>query len=420
MVTQTTLRAQDALDSIRTGRELNAADAASIRRRMVLDGFKWDPQVGDTNTIAPFPIILRAACWRELASLAEKLASELSAAEAALFERPDLHGQLGLPWRFRQLLRRADRASLTPSAARALRFDFHLTDDGWRISEVNSDVPGGFTEASNLPALMMPHYPGTRTAGHPADVWADALCETAAGAHIGLLAATGFMEDQQIMAYLASLLGRRGFIAHFIGPRDIVWRDGLAYTRSCAESKPLSAIVRFFQAEWLASSRRKCGWPMLFVGGRTPVTNPATAALVESKRFPLIWDKLGVALPTWRSLLPETRAPRDAPWQTDDGWLVKSALCNTGDTVSIRELLTPRQWHRVCRDVRWRPGHWLAQRRFSPMPLDSPAGKIYPCFGVYTINGRASGIYGRFSLKPLIDFAATDVAVLIEEVTDDA
>jgi hypothetical protein len=31
------------------------------------------------------------------------------------------------------------------------------------------------------------------------------------------------------------------------------------------------------------------------------------------------------------------------------------------------------------------------------------------------VNGRAVGAYGRLSEKPLIDFAAVDVALLIEE-----
>jgi hypothetical protein len=37
---------------------------------------------------------------------------------------------------------------------------------------------------------------------------------------------------------------------------------------------------------------------------------------------------------------------------------------------------------------------------------------MYPCLGVYTIDGRAAGIYGRLSARPLVDYAAVDVAVL--------
>jgi hypothetical protein len=149
-------------------------------------------------------------------------------------------------------------------------------------------------------------------------------------------------------------------------------------------------------------------------GGKTPVLNSIAAMVSESKRFPLTWDKLSVKLPTWRALLPETRDPWDAPWSRDDGWLLKSALCNTGDTVSIRELMSSRHWIRTRMEVLLRSGHWIAQRRFESLPVATPIGPRHACLGVYTVNGKAAGAYARISEKPLIDFAATDVALLVE------
>jgi hypothetical protein len=40
---------------------------------------------------------------------------------------------------------------------------------------------------------------------------------------------------------------------------------------------------------------------------------------------------------------------------------------------------------------------------------------MYPCLGVYTVNGEASGIYGRMSAKPFIDYSSTDVAILVRD-----
>jgi hypothetical protein len=40
---------------------------------------------------------------------------------------------------------------------------------------------------------------------------------------------------------------------------------------------------------------------------------------------------------------------------------------------------------------------------------------MYPCIGVYTIGGRACGIYGRLSRNPVVTYTAADVAVLIEK-----
>jgi hypothetical protein len=39
---------------------------------------------------------------------------------------------------------------------------------------------------------------------------------------------------------------------------------------------------------------------------------------------------------------------------------------------------------------------------------------MYPCLGVFTVDGRAAGIYGRLSPRPVIDYAAVDAAVLTD------
>ena len=135
---------------------LHADDFARLRRRLVLEHFKWDPQVGDVETLARYPLVLPAATVRGLAALAEALAAESKAAERELLARPDLLRRLGLPRRIRRVL--ADGSTPpTPAAARVIRFDFHPTPDGWRISEANSDVPGGYAESSHFAQLMAEH-----------------------------------------------------------------------------------------------------------------------------------------------------------------------------------------------------------------------------------------------------------------------
>jgi hypothetical protein len=47
--------------------------------------------------------------------------------------------------------------------------------------------------------------------------------------------------------------------------------------------------------------------------------------------------------------------------------------------------------------------------------VETPIGPRHVCIGVYTVNGRAAGAYARFSAKPVIDFAAVDVALLLED-----
>ncbi|HLH56340.1 MAG TPA: glutathionylspermidine synthase family protein [Verrucomicrobiae bacterium] len=399
---------------IRAGSALDSETALDLRRRAALEGCKWDSQVGDVTTLAPFPLVMKRSVWDHLSARAEQLTAEAAEAEQEISGRPDLLRQLGLPRRLQAVL--ADEAPLSPAAGRIIRFDFHLTTEGWRVSEANSDVPGGFSEASHFTAIMAEHFPGLEPAGNPGHQWCDALLGLiGSGGVVALLSAPGYMEDHQVVSFLATELRRRGCQAHLAKPEQIRWREGHAYLDTLWYRGPLDAVVRFYQAEWICRLPESACWQQFFRGGKTPVANPALATITESKRFPLLWDKLSVDLPTWRALLPETRDPRQVAWSGDDGWLVKTAMCNTGDTVSIRQLMPAKQWLRTRFNVLLKPNQWVAQRRFESVPVPTPAGQRHVCIGVYTINGRTAGAYARVAEKPLIDFAAVDVALLVEQ-----
>ena len=409
-----TLRPAEAPSVLRAENPVDAKVFAGLRRSALLEGCKWDPQVGDVDTLSRFPLVLKSNAWRWLATQAEQLTAETIAAEQELSRRPDLIGCLGLPRALRAVL--AGEAPLTPAPGRIMRFDFHHTTQGWRLSEANSDVPGGFTEASHFTPMMAELFPRLRPSGNPADDWIAALAAAAGPSGVvALLSAPGYMEDHQVIAFLAARLRERGCGAHPARPEQIVWRDGVAHIETAWHRGPLDSIVRFYQAEWLCRLPRKTGWEHFFRGGRTPVANPALAVLSESKRFPLVWDSLSTALPAWRRLLPETRDPREAPWMHDDGWLLKTAMCNTGDTVSKREWMSRRHWLRTRWAVGLSANNWVAQRCFESVPVSTPLGSRHVCVGVYTVNGRTAGAYCRFSEKPVIDYAATDVALLIDD-----
>jgi glutathionylspermidine synthase len=380
---------------------------AEIRREMELVHCKWDAQVGDVSTLTPFPLLVSTATWNSLSAQAEALAAETVALEEALLERPDLHRAIALPRPLRALF--GSGAKPTPAAARVMRFDFHWTTGGWRISEVNSDVPGGFTEATSFTRLVASS--DARPAGDPVAAIVASLVR-----HAGVVAfinAAGHMEDHQVVAYLAKELPRSEVIA----PSHLRFSDGRAYIENEWCKSPVAAIYRFFQAEWLPRLPKSIEWQPLFVNGRTPVVNPGWAVLTESKRLPLVWDRLNVSIPNWRRLLPETRALSDAPWSNDDDWLIKTAYSNTGDTVSVRAAMSAADWRLRVWEARLRPGKWLAQRRFELVPLRAPDpfGDLYPCIGVYTVDGRAAGAYARVSSNLVIDAFARDIALLISE-----
>lgn len=416
----------------RSAPSVDAVSFARVRRQAIFDCCKWDPQVEDVATLAPFPLLLRRAVWDELAALAEALAAEAEAAEAELLLRPDLHRLLGLPRPVRRVLRQAatrgGRCLRGRGAARVMRFDFHATPEGWRISEVNSDVPGGFNEASGFTRLMASRYPGTAPPGDPAGRLADAVADAVPpGGTVALVHATAYTDDRQVMVYLARELAARGLRPVLTAPDHLRWRDGRAYLLGeggLGETEEgggrVDFVLRFFPGEWLPNLPRACSWERFFYGAETPIGNPASALLTQSKRFPLVWRCLRTPLPTWQRLLPETRDPRDADWRRDGGWVLKPALGRVGDSIGIAGTTTEKEWKLIRKGVRWHPGDWVAQRRFTAEPLRTPEGEVYPCIGVYTIGGQAAGAYGRAASRPLIDHKAQDVAVLLEdEVCDE-
>jgi glutathionylspermidine synthase len=394
---------------------LPAVDASSIRRRAIFECCKWDPQVGDVSTIADVPIVLAAEDWQELVQTATLLAAEVAAAERELRHRPDLHELLGLPRTIRRVLRRASEQEPAPGA-RFIRFDFHHTETGWRISEANTDVPGGLNEASGLPRLIAPHVPGTRAAGDVAAYYAAGVLATLPeGAHVALAHATAYADDRQVMTYLAQRFEARGARVSLVSPAHLRWREGRAAVETAWESGPLDAVVRFYPAEWMDNLPDGCGWTSFFECTSTPVSNPGTALLTQSKRFPLAWDHLHTPMPTWRARLPETRDPRDVRWQGNDGWVLKPALGRVGEDVGIAGVTPPAEWARIARDARRHPSYWVAQRRFAATPLRIGETDRYPGVGVYTVDGRVAGAYGRIAERPLIDARARDAAVLIAD-----
>jgi len=392
---------------------LDAAQCEALRRRAIFDCCKWDPQVEDTPSLAPFPLVLEADAWSRLAGAAEALARETLATEEELVQRPDLHRRLGLPGAVRRRLQEIPRLGATAGVARVMRFDFHPTAEGWRVSEVNSDVPGGFIEAAGVARLVSSHYEGFEPPGDPARALADAAArEAPPGGLVCLVHATAYTDDRQVMAYIGRELEGRGLRACLASPAHLRWTDGRARLVCDWLDAPVDLLLRFFPAEWLPETPAACGWPAFFRGGRTPVANPAHALLTQSKRLPLVWDELKTPLDAWRALLPETRSPRDAPAR-DPAWVLKPAFGRVGEAIGLAGVAEPKTLRFATRHARWHPRHWVAQRRFESLPVATTGGAFHACVGVFTVDGRAAGAYGRVARRPLIDWRAQDAAVLV-------
>lgn len=387
---------------------LSEPEYQRVRKDVIFHCGKWDPQVEDTNTIASEPIILKRGAWQELKATAELLHAEAIAAEEELADRPDLHRKLGLSRALCSALRRSRPSSLED--VRVMRFDFHFTRSGWMISEVNSDVPGGFNEASGMSKLFAELYPETEVIGDPARDLADQIAQRIGPSGIvALVHATAYTDDRQVMVFLGRALERAGLSTHLVAPDNVRWRRGRAGVVTDWYSGTVDYLVRFFPVEWMPNLPERSEWSS-FLTGATPASNPGRAAISQTKRFPIVWDELNTPVPTWRRALPETRCPKSVNWQRDEEWVLKPAFGRVGDGIGLRGQVEMKNWVAIARDAGKHPLDWAAQRRFEAIP--TPSG-LYPCFGVFTINGRAAGVYGRATPRPLIDHRAKDIAVLM-------
>jgi len=381
--------------------------------RMTFDHHKWDSQFEDVETLSRRCLVLDWESWEQLRRQSEQLWREALAAEEEIQNRPDLCRELGLGRILGRACTRAAGRTPATGMARVMRFDFHFTSAGWRISEANADVPGGFIEASAFAELACRYYGGTVCAPDATDQYAQAIVAAlGGGARIALVHATAYTDDRQVMLFLADRFAARGLEPVPAGPTDLLWTAGRA--ELAGGGGRLDGIVRFFPAEWLPNIPRRHTWRRFFQESVTPQSNPGYSLIVQSKRFPLLWDRLDTDLPTWRGLLPETRDPRDAAWRDSDEWVLKPALGRVGEGIGIRGVTAEMEWRRIVKEVRKHPRYWAAQRRFAMLATQSAGANLYPCLGVFVIDGKACGIYGRASSRPLIDSRAQDIPILLK------
>ena len=184
------------------GASLSPESFRQLRLRAIFDYCKSDPQCGDVDVLAKFPLLLTAGTMRELARLAEALTREALAAEVEILKKPLLLKTLSIPTAIRSYLRVAG-AERETRHVRVMRFDFHFTTEGWRISEVNADVPGGYVEASGWNALFAAQRDDFLAPPDPTREYAKAICAALApGSLIALAHASVYSEDRQVMVHI--------------------------------------------------------------------------------------------------------------------------------------------------------------------------------------------------------------------------
>ena len=382
------------------------------RRDVIFGAYKWDPMVSDSNTVARQALLISPETAAELEQMAVALTQETLAMENALLRQLPLVRALGLPLRLRRALLRT-RNYDPQGHVRLMRFDLHPTEAGWQVSEVNSDVPGGLAEASVLPEIAAPYFPGfVPGVDFGQRFLAAHQYKLPPGGTVAFVHATSYSDDRQVMEFLADRFEAAGYRTLMAAPDHLRWENRRAVSLIFGHEGPVDAIVRFFPLEWLPDLPRRADWRGYFDTETLSCNHPA-AIVTQSKRLPLVWDRLELELPTWRRLLPETRDPRQAK---GEGWIYKPAMGRVGEGISIREAMSPKEYRSILRAVKRYPKDWTAQRRFTSVPLETEEGeRFHLCVGVFTVDGQCAGFYGRISPGPRIDSKAKDIPILVSK-----
>ncbi len=386
------------------------------RLTLMFDCYKWDPQFLDNNTIAKHALVLTKQEHKELQRLTESLDQETRNAEEFLNQHLELTKPLALPKSVSKEIKKMKNYE-PDRHIRLMRYDFHpITNGKWAISEVNSDVPGGFAESSLMPQAAMALFPQEQFWHKDfGDVLVQAIVEKVPeNGRIMLVHCTCYSDDRQVMQFLGDKLKSRGYRVIYGAADHLNFEDQRAISILDGNEGEIDGIIRFTPLEWLTEMKPK-RWQGYF-DTTTVSCNHPVAIFAQTKRFPLVWDVLeqnGISMTMWRELLPDTIEVKDAKGK--EGYIFKPACGRVGEKISIKEACRGNEYKQILSDVQKHPKKFLAQKRFDSQPLVDANGKEYHvCLGSYAVNGAHAGYYARISDLPRIDSHAADIPVLIE------
>lgn len=384
---------------------------------LMFDAYKWDPQFFDSNTIAKQALVITDEEHKELERLTEQLDEETRKAEDLLNKNLKLAKPLALPKKIYKELKKMKNYD-PDKHIRLMRYDFHPTIEGkWAVSEVNSDVPGGFAESSIMPQRAIDVLNKKRYwYKNFGDILTNAIIKKVkAKGTIVLVHCTSYSDDRQVMQFLGDKLKQLGFRIIYAAADHLRFKNQEAFSILDGNEGKVDAIIRFTPLEWLIDIKPK-HWEGYF-DTITPSCNHPIAIFAQTKRFPLVWDQLekqGIRLSTWRQLLPETVEVKNAKHKND--YIFKPACGRVGEKISIKEACKEDEYRKIMADVKKHPKKYLAQKKFNSKPLISEEGEsFHVCLGSYSVEGKHAGYYARISKLPRIDSYAADIPVLIEK-----
>jgi len=383
----------------------------------IFDGYKWDPQFYDKNTIAGHVLVITKKEADEIFSLTKKLSAETIEAENFLNNNLKIAKALLLPKKIKPHLKKMSNYKPERNL-RLMRFDFHpVVGGGYAVSEVNSDVPGGFAESSVLPKIAI-NYLGKQKYRYInfGDILVNGIqTKVKAGGKIAIVHCTSYSDDRQVMQFLGDKLEILGYKVQYIAGDHLKFENKKAISVLYENFGEVDFVFRYTPLEWLAAMKKQKAWHGYF-DTVTPSCNHPVSMFAQTKRLPLIFAKLqkyGIDLSAWRALLPETLEVKDA--KNKEGFIFKPACGRVGEGISIKEACKKDEYQKILKDVKKHPKQYIAQKMFISQPLTTPEGDCcHLCLGSYSVEGKPAGFYARISRTRRIDSFAEDLPVIIE------
>lgn len=389
----------------------------NYRLQAMFDCYKWDPQFCDNNTLAKYVLVLTKEENDEVIKLTKKLDKETRLAEEYLNKHTNIAKKLALPKKIIEKIPNMRNYDNTKNI-RLMRYDFHPDiNHNWVVTEVNSDVPGGFAESSLLPDLARKtiNIPGLEYTSFGEKMVKSINNKLNKTGTIMMVHCTCFSDDRQVMQYMGDRLKKEGYKIIYGAADHINFKGKDAYCILDNNQAKIDLIFRFTPLEWLIQMKPR-RWDGYF-NSETISCNHPVAIYAQSKRFPFVWndlEKANINMETWKNLLPETLEVKDLGKR--QGFIYKPVYGRVGEKISIKEACKGDEYKKIIEDVAKHPKQYLAQKKFKSLPLKGEDGKEYHiCLGSYTIEGEHAGYYARISEYPRIDSYAADIPVLIEK-----
>lgn len=371
-----------------------AAEFYAYRLEQIFDGYKWDHQAsGEQATISDKVVLLDDANFSFLKTKAEALHAETVAMETELLRNKSALLELGLSDRLAEGL--ASSNYQPTNHIRMMRFDFHPTLKGWAVSEVNSDVPAGFQEASLHPKFATRYFEGYEPVGDFAQSFLAATVtkNLSAKGTVGCIYDSHTVEDAQMFGFLGDYLKSRGYRTLHAEPNQLKWQRNRAVGADI--------LMRHYPAEWMEFM------PDIdlssYLNAVTPSCNHPQAVIAQSKRLPLLWRKLDSPHQTWQQLLPKT-----IPAAGRRGYVFKPAFGRVGEGIDIPGVVSAQEAAIIAATAKNNPSQWVSQRLFDSKPING----LHLAVGVFTLDGKYASMFARTSLKPRMDFNASEIPVL--------